>query len=315
MKKLKFSIVSLSLLLCSTLLVGCSNSTQSSSLKGEVIIDGSSAIFPITEAVAERYIHSSSDVKDVKIPISESGTGGGFNKFVIKETDISNASRKISTSEKEKAEKNGISYLEIKIGLDGITNAKHPSNNFVSSLTQEELKNIWIAGSTIRTWKDIRAEWPDKKINFYAPSSSNGTYDFFVESILGKGARIRSDYQANQSENILVQQIAGDENALGFLGFAYYHQNQSKLSPIGVVAKDQTEPVFPSDSTIKSSAYKPLSRPLFIYVNKESYLKKPQVKSFVQFYITHAKAEVSAASYIPLEESAYSETLESLPVA
>lgn len=296
------------------LLTGCSTKSPTA-LSGEVIIDGSSTIFPITEAIAERYIKASKDYKDVKIPISESGTGGGFNKFVIKETDISNASRHISDSEKELAKKNGVEYFEIKIGLDGITNAKHPSNKFVNSLTQEELKKIWIAGSSVKTWKDIRPEWPDRKINFYAPSSSNGTYDFFVESILGKGAKIRSDYQANQSENILVQQIAGDENALGFLGFAYYFQNKEKLAPIGVISKDKVEAVFPSEETIKASTYKPLSRPLYIYVNKESYLTKPQVKSFVQFYIKNAQHDVAAASYIPLEHDEYSKMLSDLPTA
>lgn len=314
MKIFKSTLSIITLFLSLIIFTGCTPKS-STALDGEVIIDGSSTIFPITEALAERYIKSSDDVKKVKIPISESGTGGGFNKFVIKETDISNASRKISSSEKEKAEKNGVSFIEIKIGLDGITNAKHPSNTFVNDLTQAELKKIWIAGSTIHTWKDIRPEWPNKKINFYAPSSSNGTYDFFVESILGKGARIRSDYQANQSENILVQQIAGDENALGFLGFAYYHQNQSKLAPIGLVANNSTEPILPTETTIKNNTYKPLSRPLFIYVNKDSYLRKPQVKSFVQFYINHAKDEVTAASYIPLEDTMYNETLAQLPVS
>ncbi|MGL4662092.1 MAG: PstS family phosphate ABC transporter substrate-binding protein [Culicoidibacterales bacterium] len=314
MKKFHTSISLLIGLLSLTLLSGCTAQSPSN-LSGEVIIDGSSTIFPITEALAERYIKSSSEFKNVKIPISESGTGGGFNKFLIKETDVSNASRKMSTEEKEKAESNKLTYIEIKIGLDGITNAKHPSNTFVNSLTQEELKKIWIAGSTIRTWKDIRAEWPDRKINFYAPSSSNGTYDFFVESILGKGARIRSDYQANQSENILVQQIAGDENALGFLGYAYFHQNQSKLSPVGLISKGETQPVFPTEDTIKNNSYKPLSRPLFIYVNKDSYLNKPQVKSFIQFYIKHAKDQVVAASYIPLEDNAYNEILTQLPVS
>lgn len=301
-------------LFCILLISGCT-SKDANHLSGEVIIDGSSTVFPISEAIAERYIKSDNSHKNVKIPISESGTGGGFNKFVIKETDITNASRHIKDSEKKKAESNNIQYIEIKIGLDGITNAKHPSNTFVDSLTQDELKKIWIAGSTIRTWKDIRPEWPDKKINFYAPSSSNGTYDFFVEEVLGKGAKIRSDYQANQSENILVQQISGDENALGFLGFAYYHQNQSKVSPIGVIAKGSTNAVLPTESTIKSGSYKPLSRPLYIYVNKESYLTKPQVKSFVEFYITHSKDEVAASSYIPLEESEYTETLKSLPIS
>lgn len=296
------------------LLTGCASKSPTS-LSGEVIIDGSSTIFPITEAIAERYIKSSADYKDVKIPISESGTGGGFNKFVIKETDISNASRHISDSEKELATKNGVQYIELKIGLDGITNAKHPSNTFANSLTQEELKKIWIAGSTIKTWKDIRPEWPDRKINFYAPSTSNGTYDFFVEAILGKGGKIRSDYQANQSENILVQQIAGDENALGFLGFAYYYQNKSKLAPIGVIAKDKKEAVLPSEETIKAGTYKPLSRPLYIYINKNSYLTKPQVKSFVQFYINNAQHDVAAASYIPLEKDEYAKMLSDLPTA
>lgn len=314
MKTFKISSFFTSILLSLFLITGCAPQA-SNSLTGEVIIDGSSTVFPISEAIAERYIKQGDAFKNVKIPISESGTGGGFNKFVIKETDITNASRKIKESEKKKAESNNVQYLEIKIGLDGITNAKHPSNTFVDSLTQSELKKIWIAGSTIKTWKDIRPEWPDQKINFYAPSSSNGTYDFFVEEILGKGAKIRSDYQANQSENILVQQISGDENALGFLGFAYYHQNQAKVSPIGLIEADSNEAVLPTESTIKSGSYKPLSRPLFIYVNKESYLKKPQVKSFIEFYIQHAKDEVAASSYIPLEDSAYAETLKNLPVS
>lgn len=295
------------------LLTGCSQS--STGLSGEVIIDGSSTIFPITEAIAERYNKSSDEMKNVKIPISESGTGGGFNKFVIEETDISNASRHISEKEKEKAEKNGVEYLEIKIGLDGITNAKHPSNSFANNLTQDELKKIWSADSSIKTWKDIRPEWPERKINFYAPSSSNGTYDFFVEAVLGKGAKLRADYQANQSENILVQQIAGDENALGFLGFAYYHQNSEKVSPIALTPKNKKDAILPTEQTIKDGSYSPLSRPLYIYVNKKSYLTKPQVKSFVQFYVNNAKNEVSASSYIPLEDTDYKKTFEQLPLS
>lgn len=272
-------------------------------LSGEIKIDGSSTVVPITEAVAEEF---NAEHPGVKIPVGVSGTGGGFKKFVVKETDISNASRPIKDSEAEDAKANGVEYVELKVAFDGISVVINPQNTWAETLTVDELKKMWAPDSTVKTWKDIRAEWPAEEIKFYAPGTDSGTFDYFTEEINGKTGAIRPDITPSEDDNVLVQGVAGDKNAIGFFGFAYYEENQDKLK---VVKVDNGQgPIAPTFDTIKDGSYAPLSRPLFIYVNKES-LKKPEVKEFTTFYLTVAKDLVKEVGYVALPDELYTEGL------
>ncbi|MDW2799232.1 PstS family phosphate ABC transporter substrate-binding protein [Clostridium boliviensis] len=308
MKKInsKKSIL-LALLLTSTFVfTGCGQqqSAQQESgtagkLSGEIRIDGSSTVFPITEAVVEEFNKSE---PDVKIPVGISGTGGGFKKFVTKETDISNASRPIKDEEAKKAKDAGVDYIELKVAYDGLSVLVNPENTWVDSLTVEELKKIWNPDSEVKTWKDVRDEWPEEEIKLYAPGTDSGTFDYFTEEINGESGAIRSDFTGSEDDNVLVQGIAGDKNALGFFGFAYYEENQDKLKLVPI--DNGNGAVTPSFETIKSGEYAPLSRPIFIYVNKEA-LTRAEVKEFVKFYLEKAKDIVPEVGYVSLPEEEY----------
>lgn len=271
-------------------------------LKGAVKADGSSTVFPITEAVGEEF-QTANPV--VKVTIGVSGTGGGFKQFVTGETDISNASRLIKPEEIEEAKKNGIEYLELKVAFDGLSVAVNKDNDFVTDLTVEELKKIWDTGSTVKTWKDVRSEWPDREIKLFGPGTDSGTFDYFTEVINGEEDRSRSDYTASEDDNTLVQGVAGDKDSLGYFGFAYYVENKDKLN---LVAVDEVKP---SVKTIRDGSYKPLSRPLYIYVNKKS-MKKPEVKAFVEFYLKNAADLSEQVGYVPLQDDEYREQLETI---
>ncbi|MGC6177426.1 PstS family phosphate ABC transporter substrate-binding protein [Lacrimispora sp. 38-1] len=308
MKKInsKKSIL-LALLLTSTFVfTGCGQqqSAQQESgtagkLSGEIRIDGSSTVFPITEAVVEEFNKSE---PDVKIPVGISGTGGGFKKFVTKETDISNASRPIKDEEAKKAKDAGVDYIELKVAYDGLSVLVNPENTWVDSLTVEELKKIWNPDSEVKTWKDVRDEWPEEEIKLYAPGTDSGTFDYFTEEINGESGAIRPDFTGSEDDNVLVQGIAGDKNALGFFGFAYYEENQDKLKLVPI--DNGNGAVTPSFETIKSGEYAPLSRPIFIYVNKEA-LTRAEVKEFVKFYFEKAKDIVPEVGYVSLPEEEY----------
>lgn len=268
-------------------------------LTGEIKIDGSSTVFPITEAIAEEFRAA---YPDVKIPVGVSGTGGGFKKFAAKETDISNASRPIKDGEAEAAKANGVEYIELMVAYDGLSVLVNPANTWVDSLTVEELKKIWGPDSTVKTWKDVRAEWPAEEIKLYAPGTDSGTFDYFTEVINGKSGAIRPDFIGSEDDNVLVQGIAGDKNAIGFFGYAYYEENKDKLKVVKIDnGNGAIEPTF---ETIKSGSYAPLSRPIFIYVNKAS-LEKPEVKAFVTFYLETAKDIVKEVGYIALPDGEY----------
>ena len=286
-------------------LVGCGQATQEQTqLSGEVNIDGSSTVFPITEAVAEEFL---SEHPDVKVPVGVSGTGGGFKKFIANETDINNASRPIKDQEALDAKAAGIEFIELKVAFDGLSVLVNPENTWVDYLTVDELKMIWAPDSTVKTWQDIRAEWPAEEIKFYAPGTDSGTFDYFTEEINGESGAIRSDFTASEDDNILAQGIAGDKNALGFFGFAYYEENQDKLKLVPIDNGDG--PVTPTFDTIQNGEYAPLSRPLFIYVNKAS-LEKPQVKEFLNFYLQVAPDLVPDVGYVSLPDEEYSNGLE-----
>ena len=277
----------------SLLLVGCGGSKQGTGLKGEVLIDGSSTVAPISQAVAEEF---SKENSDVNVSVGISGTGGGIKKFVSGEIDIADASRAMKPEELASAKKNGIEFIELKIGLDGITIVGNPENTWAQNLTTEDLKKIWADGSTIKTWKDVNPAWPAEPIKLYGPDQDSGTYDYFIEEILGKDGKIRKDYSPSSDDNQLVQGVEGDKGALGYFGYAYYLEQKDKLKALSING------ISPSDETVKNGTYKPLSRPLYIYINKKSFTEKAQVKSFIQFYIKNATELVKSSGYVPLDD-------------
>lgn len=272
-------------------------------LAGEIKIDGSSTVFPITEAVAEEFKKINPDVNTT---VGISGTGGGFKKFTVGETDISDASRPIKDKEKKVAEENKIEYIEIPVAYDGLSVVVNKDNTWVDKLTVEELKKIWEPESKVKKWNQIRPEWPDMEIKLYGPGTDSGTFDYFTEAINGKEKASRSDYTPSEDDNVLVQGVAGDKGALGYFGFAYYVENKDKLKIVPIDAG--TGAVAPEEKTINDGTYKPLSRPIFIYVKKAA-LQRPEVKEFVKFYLTEGPKLVPQVGYIALPENMYKESL------
>jgi len=275
-------------------------------LKGTIRIDGSSTVFPITEAVAEEF---GKKHPRVRVTVGVSGTGGGFKKFSIGETDINDASRPIKGSEKKLAKKNGIEYIQLPVAFDGISIVVNPKNTWLDYLTVAELKKIWEPGSQVTTWKDIRAGWPDRKIRLYGPGTDSGTFDYFTGAINGKSHASRSDFTKSEDDNVLVQGVAGDRDALGYFGFAYYSGNKDKLKIVPI--KNNDAPVAPSLTTINDGSYSPLSRPIFIYVSAKS-VQRPAVAAFVEFYLKNAAELSRDVGYVPLQKSQYDEGLQKL---
>ena len=272
-------------------------------LVGTIEIDGSSTVFPITAAVAEEFQNLN---PDVRVNVGISGTGGGFKRFTVGEIEISDASRPIKSSEAEAAQQNGIEYIEFSIALDGLSVVVNHQNTWVDYMTVQELNMTWRPNSTVTKWNDIRPSWPDQPIHLYGPGTDSGTFDYFTEVIVGKVDASRPDYTASEDDNILVQGIAGDTYALGYFGYAYYAENTDKLKIVPI--DSGSGPVTPTNQTINSGQYTPLSRPLFIYVNKES-LERAEVKTFVRFYMENGEQLVAEVGYTPLPTSVYQENL------
>jgi phosphate transport system substrate-binding protein len=271
-------------------------------LTGQVSLDGSSTVFPISEAVAEEFL---AVAPRVRVPVGVSGTGGGFKKFLAMETDINDASRPIKDSERATAEANGIDFLEIPVAFDGLSVVINPANDWVDSLSVEELQRIWQPGSMVDSWDDVRPEWPAEPLRLYGPGTDSGTFDYFTEAVNGESGASRPDYTASEDDNVLVQGIAGDQFAMGFFGFAYYVENKDKLKV--VLIDGGNGPVAPTPTTINDGTYSPLSRPIFIYLNTAS-LARPEVSAFVDFYIDNAGALASEVGYIALPEAMYQES-------
>ena len=282
------------------LVSACGDSSQnmatadSDTLSGTIQIDGSSTAFPVSQAVAEEF---RKEQPNVQVNVGVSGTGGGFKRFTVGETDISNASRPIKA-----AAANGIEFIEMRIGTDGLSVMVNNANDFVDCLTVEELNAIWKPGSTINNWQDVRAGFPDQRLRLYGPDTDSGTFDYFTEEVNGEAQVSRADYTASADDNVLVQGIAGDRGSLGYFGYAYYQENKESLKVVAVDGGDGC--VTPEPSTIEDGSYKPLSRPLFIYVNAES-LEKPEVKAFVTFYMDHGYQLTQEEGYVPVERSVY----------
>jgi len=282
------------------------STTGTQKIAGTIEIDGSSTVYPVTQAVAEEFQKLYSDVYPI---VGVSGTGGGFKRFTVGETDISDASRPIKASEAQAAADNGIEYIEFEIALDGLAVVVNHDNTWVDYLTVEELNMIWNPDSTVDSWNDVRSEWPDQPIRLYGPGTDSGTFDYFTEVIVGESGASRSDYTASEDDNVLVQGIAGDTYALGYFGYAYYAENTDTLKIVPI--DSGSGPVTPTDQTINSGQYSPLSRPLFIYVSKAS-LARPEVENFVRFYMENAEQLVAEVGYTPLPTSVYQQNLETL---
>lgn len=281
------------------------NTGSSEKLKGEINIDGSSTVFPITEAIAEEF---RAVQPDVKVTIGVSGTGGGFKKFARNETHMSNASRLIKDSEIQLCKENNIEYIGLEVALDGMAVVVNKENTWVDKLTVEELKKIWSpeAQGTIMKWNQIRPEWPDKEIHLFGPGVASGTYDYFTEAIVGKSGSSRGDFTASEDDNVLVQGIKGDLLSLGFFGLAYYEENKADLKVVPI--DNGSGAVVPSLETITNGTYSPLSRPLYLYVNSEA-AKKEEVKAFIRFYLENAPVLVKEVGYDPMPAEKYTEQL------
>jgi phosphate transport system substrate-binding protein len=264
-------------------------------LSGAINADGSSTVFPITQAVAEEFSAINSGVD---VSVGTSGTGGGFEKFCAGETDISDASRPIKADEEVPiCEQNSVEYVELQVAIDGLSVVVNPENSFAECLTTDELAAIWGPDSKINNWKDVRAGFPDQELTLYGPGTDSGTFDYFTDEINGEEGASRSDYTASEDDNVLVQGIAGDPNALGYFGFAYYEQNSDKVKALGVDSGSGC--VTPETSTIESGEYTPLSRPLFMYVSKDA-AARPEVQAFVDFYLETMNSLVPEVGYVPV---------------
>lgn len=273
-------------------------------LSGTVKVDGSSTVFPVTEAVAEEF---GKIEPKVRVTVGIAGTGGGFKKFAAGEIDISDASRTIKDSEKQAAEKNGVSFVELPVAFDGITVVVNKNNTWVDHLTADELKKIWMPESKVKTWKDVRPNWPDRAIKLYGPGTDSGTFDYFTEAINGKSQLSRADFTKSEDDNVLVKGVAGDKDALGYFGYAYYLENQNLIKAVPI--DGGKGPVMPSDTTINNGTYAPLSRMIYIYVSKNA-AKRPEVFHFVEFYLKNVGKLVKEVGYIALPEKQYTMDLE-----
>ncbi|MDJ0593098.1 MAG: PstS family phosphate ABC transporter substrate-binding protein [Pleurocapsa sp. MO_226.B13] len=291
-------------------LLGIAIATILSSCSGGVVseqnpainIDGSSTVYPITNAIAEQYRTAKADTD---ITVNFSGTGGGFKKFCAGETEINNASRPISAAEMKACKEAGVAYIELPIAFDALTVIANPANDWLESITIEELAKIWSpeAEDRVNRWNQVNSEFPDRPLNLYGPGEASGTYDYFTEAVVGESGASRSDYLKSEDDNILVQGVEQDPNALGYLGLAYYESDQDNMKAVAV---DRGEgPVLPSRETVEAGEYQPLSRPLFIYVNSSAAQKNPDLQEFVEMYIEQAPEVVTQVGYVPLPEDGY----------
>ena len=269
-----------------------------------VKIDGSSTVFPVTEAVAEDFQKSKKGA--IKVTVGISGTGGGFKKFCRGEIDISNASRPILKSEIEECRKAGIEFIELPVAFDALTVVIHPKNSFIKQLTVAELKKMWepAAQGKVMTWNQVNPAWPNQPLKLFGAGADSGTFDYFTEAINGKSKASRGDFTASEDDNVLVQGVSRDVNALGFFGFAYYAENKDKLKSVPIVEKDGKPAVAPSEASVLDGSYQPLARPIFIYVNSKA-LAKPEVKEFANYYIAHAAKLSKEVKYVPLPDRTY----------
>lgn len=308
MKQLLSLLVSVFLIAGIT--AGCSKkkigNKATSELSGTIRIDGSSTVFPISEAIAEEF---QKQYPNVRVAVGVAGTGGGFKKFALGEIDINNASRPIKLSETKAAQENKIGFIELPVAFDGLSVLVNPKNTWVDHLTVAELNQIWKPESPIKKWSDLRPAWPNQPISLYGPGTDSGTFDYFTETINGKAQSCRSDFMASEDDNVLVQGISGDINSLGFFGYAYYIENKEKLKVVPI--DNGKGPVSPTVATINNGDYAPLSRPIFIYVSDKA-ITRPEVQKFIEFYLNEAPKLVGDVGYVSLPQKIYSLGLDRL---
>jgi len=273
-----------------------------------VKIDGSSTVFPITEAVAEDF--QKAKKQQIKVTVGISGTGGGFKKFCRNETDVSNASRPILKSEMADCQKAGIEYYELPVAFDALTVVINRKNTFIKQLTIAEMKKMWepAAQGKVTRWNQVNPAWPDQPMKLFGPGADSGTFDYFTEAVVGKSKSSRGDFTASEDDNVLVQGVSRDVNGLGYFGYAYYIENKDKLKAVPIV-NNRGQAVEPSMEAVLKGTYTPLARPIFIYVNAKS-LAKPEVKEFVEYYMQNGAALAREVKYVPLPDSAYKTALQ-----
>jgi phosphate transport system substrate-binding protein len=273
-----------------------------------VKVDGSSTVFPITEAVAEDFQKYKKG--KVKVTVGISGTGGGFKKFCRGETDISDASRPILRKEMDDCKAAGVQYIELPVAYDALTVVVHPDNKWAQTVTIDELRKMWEAAAQgkVKTWKQVNPAWPDQPMKLFGPGADSGTFDYFTEAVNGKAKSSRGDFTASEDDNVLVQGVSRDVNAIGYFGFAYYIENKDKLRAVKIANKSRNG-IEPSFETVINGSYQPLARPIFIYVNAKA-LERAEVKEFVEFYMKSAEALVREVKYVPLPAKAYAYNME-----
>lgn len=298
------------LLSAAAFLAACGGKKQAENAQ-EIKIDGSSTVYPLTEAVAEEY---RAIAPDVRVTVGVSGTGGGFKKFGRKETDISDASRPIKAEEIAMCKESGVEFIELPVAYDGLAVVVSKDNDFIDHLTVAELKKIWEpeAQGKIKSWKQIRSTFPDLPINLYGAGVSSGTYDYFTEAICGKAKASRGDYTASEDDNVLVQGVSADKGGLAFFGLAYFEANKDKLKLVGVdneKDEDGKGAILPSAETVRNGTYQPLARPEFIYVSKEA-AQREDVKAFIKFYMENAPKLAAETGAVPLPAEVYTLCLE-----
>lgn len=284
-----------------TLVAGCGQAPQ------EIQIDGSSTVFPVSEALAEEFQKANSNIR---VTVGRSGTGGGMKKFIAGEIDICDASRVIKDSEKKSCEEQGVEYVQLSVAFDGIAVVVNKDNDWCDNLTVEQLNQIWRPENPAKRWNEVNPEWPDEEIKLYGPGTDSGTFDYFTDAINGEEGACRTDFTPSEDDNVLVTGVAEDKNSIGYFGFAYYIENQDKLSLVGV-QEGEGEPVRPSMETVRSNEYKPLSRPLFIYVRKTCY-ERPDGKTFVDFYLDNAGEMAKEVGYVPVSDEVAAENRSAL---
>ena len=280
---------------------------SAASAQSTIEIDGSSTVFPITEAMAEEFRAAGNDVN---VTVGVSGTGGGFKKFCAGETVISDASRPIKDSEKELCAANGISFVEIPVAYDAVTVVVNPDNTWVTDLTLEELKRIWTPDSegSVTSWKQVNSAYPAQDLNLFGPGTDSGTFDYFTETVVGEEGASRGDYTASEDDNVLVLGVARDSSAMGYFGMSYYLENADKLKAVGIY-NDEGVAVKPSAETIEDY---PLARKIYIYVDKNAIARRPEVRSFVEYYLENAETIVPEVDYVPLTAAEYAESMDAL---
>jgi phosphate transport system substrate-binding protein len=273
-------------------------------IAGEIVTDGSSTVQPLTAAAGEMF---SGENSEANVSVGTSGTGGGFEKFCAGATDISNASRPIKDEEKAVCDDKGVTFTELRVATDALTVVASKDNEFLKCITTDELKKLWepAAEDKVTTWNQVNAKWPNEKIELFGPGTDSGTFDYFTDEVNGEEGASRSDYNASEDDNVIVQGVAGSQGALGYFGYTYFEENKDSLKALEVDSGEGC--VAPSAKTAADGSYTPLARPLFIYVNNESYGKKPQVKAFVDFFVENDAEVAKAAKFIALNEEQQAE--------